>query len=113
RIGRSGAHNIQVRAPRGRWRPEAEDPLADVAGKIDCVFVDAPCTGTGTWRRNPDAKWRLRPGALKERIGEQQVVLDRASALARPGGRVVYATCSVLAEENDDAVAAFLSRHPD
>ncbi len=111
RITRSGAHNIQVRAPKGRWAPGGPDPLADLEGKVDCIFVDAPCTGCGTWRRNPDAKWRLRPGALVERIKDQTVVLDRAARLAKPGGRIVYVTCSLLAEENDEAVAGFLKRH--
>jgi 16S rRNA (cytosine967-C5)-methyltransferase len=111
RIIRSGAHNIQVKAPKGRWTPGGIDPLADLEGKVDCVFVDAPCTGCGTWRRNPDAKWRLRPGALAERIKDQTTVLDRAARLTKPGGRIVYVTCSLLGEENDDAVAGFLKRH--
>jgi 16S rRNA (cytosine967-C5)-methyltransferase len=107
RLTRSGARNVQVRSPKLR----NEDAVADLAGAADCVFVDAPCTGSGTWRRNPDAKWRLRPGALAERIKEQAAVLDRAAALVRPGGRIVYVTCSVLPQENDTAVDAFLSRH--
>ncbi|MDJ1160189.1 MFS transporter [Chelatococcus sp. SYSU_G07232] len=111
RIGRSGAANVEVRAPKGRYDPKRPDPLADLAGTVDCVLVDAPCTGTGTWRRNPDAKWRLRPGSLAERAKDQQVVLARAAALVKPGGRIVYVTCSLLPEENDEAVAGFLSRH--
>ena len=67
------------------------------------MLVDAPCTGIGTWRRNPDAKWRLRPGSLEARRQEQAAVLDRAAGLVKPGGRIVYVTCSVLPEENDDA----------
>jgi 16S rRNA (cytosine967-C5)-methyltransferase len=74
------------------------------------VLVDAPCTGCGTWRRNPDAKWRLRPGSLEIRRREQAAVLDRAARLVRPGGRVVYVTCSVLPEENDAAMAALIER---
>jgi 16S rRNA (cytosine967-C5)-methyltransferase len=112
RLARSGAHNVQVRTPRGRWIPGGPDPLDDLAGRIDCVFVDAPCTGVGTWRRNPDAKWRLRPGALAERVRDQAVVLDRATRLVRPGGRIVYVTCSLLPEENDEAVEGFLARTP-
>jgi len=77
------------------------------------VLIDAPCTGTGTWRRNPDAKWRVRPGALAERLKEQAAVLDRAAPLVKPGGRIAYVTCSVLAEENGDQVQGFLARHPD
>ena len=106
RLKRAGARNVQVRTPRGR-----ADAVADLDGRIDCVLVDAPCTGSGTWRRNPDAKWRLRPGTLEVRRREQAAVLDRAARLARPGGRIVYVTCSVLPEENDEAVADFLARH--
>ena len=84
--------------------------MTDLDGKIDCVLVDAPCTGIGTWRRNPDAKWRLRPGSLEMRRKEQAAVLDRAARLVKPGGRIVYVTCSVLPEENDDAVSGLLSR---
>jgi 16S rRNA (cytosine967-C5)-methyltransferase len=106
RIARAGARNIQVRTPRG-----AADVLGDLAGRTDLVLIDAPCTGAGTWRRNPDAKWRVRPGALAERIKDQVAALDRAAALVRSGGRIAYVTCSVLAEENDDQVRAFLARH--
>ena len=101
RIARAGARNIQVRTPRG-----AADVLADLAGRADLVLIDAPCTGTGTWRRNPDAKWRVRPGALAERLKEQAPLLDRAAALVKPGGRIAYVTCSVLSEENGDQVRA-------
>lgn len=113
RLDRSGATCVEVRSPRGRWQPGGPEPLEDVAGKADLVLVDAPCTGTGTWRRNPDAKWRLRPGGLAERMKDQQTVLERAATLVRPGGRIVYITCSVLPEENEDAVAQFLLRHPE
>jgi 16S rRNA (cytosine967-C5)-methyltransferase len=108
RIARAGARNIQVRTPRG-----AADVLSDLAGRADLVLIDAPCTGIGTWRRNPDAKWRIRPGALAERLKQQQAALDRAVGLLKPGGRVAYVTCSVLAEENGDQVRAFAGRHPD
>ncbi|HKM87823.1 MAG TPA: RsmB/NOP family class I SAM-dependent RNA methyltransferase [Xanthobacteraceae bacterium] len=108
RIARAGARNIQVRTPRGET-----DVLADLAGRIDVVLIDAPCTGTGAWRRNPDAKWRVRPGALAERVKQQEVLLDRAAALVKAGGRIAYVTCSVLQEENADQVRGFLSRHPD
>lgn len=107
RLARAGARNVQVRTPRG-----TTDVLADLAGTADLVLIDAPCTGTGTWRRNPDAKWRVRPGALAERVKEQAAVLDRAVALTKPGGRIAYITCSVLAEENSDQVCDFLARHP-
>jgi 16S rRNA (cytosine967-C5)-methyltransferase len=108
RISRAGARNIQVRTPRGE-----ADVLADLEGRIDLALIDAPCTGTGAWRRNPDAKWRVRPGALAERINQQEVLLDRAAALVKAGGRIAYVTCSVLQEENGDQVRAFLSRHRD
>jgi 16S rRNA (cytosine967-C5)-methyltransferase len=107
RIERAGAHNIQVRTPKGQ-----EVALGDFAERADLVLIDAPCTGSGAWRRNPDAKWRVRPGALAIRCKEQAAVLDAAAALAKPGGRVVYITCSVLAEENGDQVRGFLTRHP-
>jgi 16S rRNA (cytosine967-C5)-methyltransferase len=107
RIERAGAHNIQVRTPRGDT-----DALADLAGRADLVLIDAPCTGIGTWRRNPDAKWRVRPGALEVRGKEQAAVLDRAVDLVKPGGRIVYITCSLLEEENGEQVRSFLRRHP-
>jgi 16S rRNA (cytosine967-C5)-methyltransferase len=110
RLDRAGARNVQVRIPTGRG---GSDVLADLAGRADLIMIDAPCTGTGAWRRNPDAKWRIRPGALTERLKEQQSVLERAATLAKPGGRIAYVTCSVLPEENNDQVVAFLTRHPD
>ena len=108
RIARAGTRNIQVRTPRGET-----DILADLVGRADLVLIDAPCTGTGTWRRNPDAKWRMRPGALAERQKQQATLLDRAVALTKPGGRIAYITCSVLAEENGDQIKAFTGRHGD
>jgi 16S rRNA (cytosine967-C5)-methyltransferase len=105
RVKRAGVRNVQVRTSRGR-----ADAVADLDGKIDCVLVDAPCTGSGTWRRNPDSKWRLRPGSLETRRREQAAVLDRAARLVKSGGRIVYVTCSVLPEENDQGLTAFLER---
>jgi 16S rRNA (cytosine967-C5)-methyltransferase len=105
RIARAGARNIQVRTPRGE-----ADMLGDLAGRADLVLIDAPCTGTGTWRRNPDAKWRVRPGALVERVKEQAALLDRAVALTKVGGRIAYVTCSVLDDENGEQVRAFVGR---
>jgi 16S rRNA (cytosine967-C5)-methyltransferase len=107
RLTRAGVRNVQVRTPKGR----VDEPLEDLAGRIDLVVVDAPCTGIGTWRRNPDTKWRVRPGALDERMKDQDLVLDRAARLVKPGGRIGYITCSVLPRENDARVAAFLERH--
>ncbi len=77
------------------------------------MLIDAPCTGTGAWRRNPDAKWRMRPGALEQRQKEQAEILDRAVPLLKAGGRIAYVTCSVLDEENGAQVRAFLARHPE
>ena len=110
RLRRAGAR-AEVRTPRGGRA--APDVLADLDGAADLVLVDAPCTGTGTWRRNPDAKWRLRPGSLATRQAEQTTVLDRAARLLKPGGRLVYVTCSLLPEENDDAVTGLLGRRAD
>jgi 16S rRNA (cytosine967-C5)-methyltransferase len=107
RLKRSGARNVQVRTPRS-----VGSQLDDLAGRIDLVLIDAPCTGIGTWRRNPDAKWRMRPGALEQRINEQTKVFDRAVSLLKPDGRIAFITCSVLQEENADQVRAFLTRHP-
>jgi 16S rRNA (cytosine967-C5)-methyltransferase len=106
RLERAGARNVQVRTPRG-----GVDVLADLAGRADLVLIDAPCTGSGSWRRNPDAKWRVRPGALEQRMKEQHAALERAPALLKPGGRIAYVTCSVLDEENGAQVRDFLSRH--
>ncbi|GIK50877.1 MAG: MFS transporter [Alphaproteobacteria bacterium] len=106
RAERAGVRNLQIRAPS-----RTRDVLADLHARMDIVFVDAPCTGSGTWRRNPDSKWRLRPNALAKRRQEQQDALKLAAPLVRPGGRLVYVTCSVLPEENEDAVAAFLASY--
>ena len=108
RLERSGARNVQVRTPRG----DAEI-LTDLTGHADLVLIDAPCTGTGAWRRNPDAKWRVRPGALAERLKDQAETLDRAVPLVKPGGRIAYVTCSVLDDENGAQVKAFVARHPE
>jgi len=105
RIARAGARNIQVRTPRGE-----ADVVADLNGRADLVLIDAPCTGTGTWRRNPDAKWRVRPGALGERVKQQAALLDRAATLVKAGGRIAYITCSTLDDENGDQVRAFIGR---
>ena len=107
RLKRAGVRNAQVM--------EAGDigALGGLAGRFDLVFADAPCSGSGTWRRRPDAKWRLKPEALAARIEEQRAVLKLAAPLVRPGGRVAYVTCSVLPEENDAQVAWFLKENPE
>ncbi|MDR3409055.1 MAG: RsmB/NOP family class I SAM-dependent RNA methyltransferase [Methylovirgula sp.] len=108
RLERAGTRNVQVRTPR-----RGQDVLADVEGHCDLVLVDAPCTGTGTWRRNPDAKWRIRPGALEQRLKEQDEVLESAARYVKPGGRLIYVTCSLLPAENEARIAAYLARHAD
>ena len=112
RLSRAGVHNAEVRTPKGTIKG-ADDPLADIKASADLVLIDAPCSGTGTWRRNPDAKWRMRPGALEIRIKDQVEVLDRASRMVKSGGRIAYITCSVLPEENAEQVRAFVARHPE
>jgi 16S rRNA (cytosine967-C5)-methyltransferase len=106
RLSRAGVHNCEVRTPKGEG-----DALADIRASADLVMIDAPCTGTGTWRRNPDAKWRMRPGALEVRLKAQEEVLDRAAGLVKPGGRIAYVTCSVLSAENTGQIRRFLARH--
>jgi len=108
RLSRAGVHNAEVRTPKG-----AADPLADIKASADLVVIDAPCSGTGTWRRNPDAKWRMRHSALDIRLKDQLEVLDRAAPMVKPGGRIAYITCSVLSEENSEQVRSFLARHPE
>ncbi len=107
RLSRAGVHNCDVRTPKGE-----SDALSDIRSSADLVVIDAPCTGTGTWRRNPDAKWRVRPGALEVRLKSQSEVLDRAAGLVKPGGRIAYVTCSVLKSENGGQIRQFLARHP-
>jgi 16S rRNA (cytosine967-C5)-methyltransferase len=123
RLERAGARNVQLRTPKrpppipspasGGGLGRGNDALADLNGRMDLVLIDAPCTGTGSWRRNPDAKWRMRPGALEQRLKEQVAILDSAAMLPKPGGRIAYVTCSVLDEENGAQVRGFLARHPD
>ena len=108
RLERAGVRNVQVRPPRS-----VGDEVTDLAGRIDLVLIDAPCTGTGSWRRNPDAKWRIRPGALEQRMKDQTTILDRAVGLVKPAGRLAYVTCSVLDEENGGQIRAFRARHPE
>ncbi|HVX37605.1 MAG TPA: RsmB/NOP family class I SAM-dependent RNA methyltransferase [Hyphomicrobium sp.] len=107
RIKRAGVRNVQV------LRAGDEAALEALGPRFDVVLADAPCTGTGTWRRRPDAKWRLKPEALAARQTEQRSVLARAASLVKPGGRLVYVTCSILPEENVEQVAAFLKTHGD
>ncbi len=87
--------------------------LGDLVGMADAVLVDAPCSGTGTWRRNPEARWRLTPARLERLIAEQARLLDLAAMLVRPGGSLVYVVCSVLPDEGEGVLAGFRARHPE
>jgi 16S rRNA (cytosine967-C5)-methyltransferase len=106
RAQRAGVRNLQVRSP---FHPDA---LADLDGRMDLVFADAPCTGSGVWRRHPDAKWRLTPAQLAARMAEQDAVLASAGPFVKAGGRLIYVTCSLFANENEDRIAAFLAERP-
>lgn len=102
---RAGADMIELRPPN---KGGGASVLSDLKGKMDRVLIDAPCTGTGTWRRKPDAKWRLSEKSLERRMNEQAKVLEQAADYVRDSGYLVYVTCSVLAEENEAPVYAFL-----
>ena len=105
RVKRAGARNVQIHG--------ADADLSALEGRMDRVLVDAPCSGSGTWRRRPETKWRLSEQTLERRMDDQAAVLDRARAFVRPGGYIVYVTCSVLPQENEGAVDAFLERSPE
>ena len=107
RLKRAGARNVQV------LTAGEAGALAGLEGKMDLVVIDAPCTGSGVWRRRPDAKWRLTQDMLEARLAEQRAVLDEGALLVKPGGRLAYITCSVLPQENSEQVTAFRARHPD
>jgi len=108
RLRRAGVHNVErhLLVSGDKWAKRR-------AGSFDRVLVDAPCSGTGTWRRNPDARIRLQPVDLTELHVKQAEILDRAASLVKPGGRLVYATCSLLPGENARQVEAFLARRPE
>jgi 16S rRNA (cytosine967-C5)-methyltransferase len=105
RLKRAGARNVQV------MDAGDEAALLALGPRFDLVLVDAPCSGSGTWRRKPDSKWRLKPANLPERQGEQRDALELGARLVKPGGTLAYVTCSVLPEENTDQIAAFLASH--
>lgn len=109
RLKRSGLSNVHPQ----RIASENDAKVKRLRGKIDRVLVDAPCTGLGTLRRNPDLKARQDETALAELNAKQIAILDAAASLVKPGGRLVYGTCSLLAEENEDIVAQFLASHPE
>jgi 16S rRNA (cytosine967-C5)-methyltransferase len=107
RLVRAGLGNVEPRLldPRREW-----ERLSDLAGRADVVLVDAPCSGTGTWRRNPELRWRLSPERLERLVRVQSELLDLAARLVRPGGLLVYAVCSLLAEEGRDQAQSFTRR---
>jgi 16S rRNA (cytosine967-C5)-methyltransferase len=103
RLARSGLSNVHPAA----IAHERDDRIKRLAGKIDRVLVDAPCSGLGTLRRNPDLKWRQSPEAVQEMATKQLAILRSAARMLKPGGRLVYATCSLLREENEAVAQAF------
>lgn len=105
RLKRAATRNVQIR--------EAGAPLDDLEGRMDAVLIDAPCSGTGVWRRRPDAKWRLSARALADRVAEQTALLAGAVRFVRPGGRLVYVTCSLLPEENGAQVDTLIEAMPE
>ena len=104
RLKRAGVRNAQVHGP--------DDDLSDLTGRMDRVVVDAPCTGSGTWRRHPHAKWKLSKEMLETRLTEQEEVLSEAAPFVRPGGYLVYITCSILPEENENQINSFIEDNP-
>lgn len=105
RLKRAGTRNVQVHDGLAALKP--------LVGKFDRVLIDAPCTGTGTWRRRPDTKWRLTEKNLGERVAQQREVLEAACVYVRPGGHLAYVTCSLLPHENQEQVKGFLADHPE
>jgi 16S rRNA (cytosine967-C5)-methyltransferase len=109
RLARSGLSNVYAT----QIAHENDDRIKRLRGKIDRVLVDAPCTGLGTLRRNPDLKWRQSPKAIEELQAKQKAILHSAARLLKPGGRLVYATCSLMPAENEVVAQAFSAEHPD
>ena len=109
RLARSGLSNVYP----VQISNERDERVKRLAGKIDRVLVDAPCSGLGTLRRNPDLKWRQSPDSVRELHDKQLAILNGASRLLKPGGRLVYATCSLLDAENESVAQAFAEAHPD
>src|SRR5437867_7403200 len=109
RARRAGVHNWEARSV-----PESSDArIADLRGSADVVLVDAPCSGLGALRRNPDARWRLTPEEVDSFPPRQREILERYSRLVKPAGRLVYATCSINRRENEEVRATFLAAHPE
>jgi len=109
RLARAGLSNVHPQL----IADEGDSRVRRLAGKVDRVLVDAPCSGLGTLRRSPDLKWRQTPGTTEEMKAKQASILAAAAQLVRPGGRLVYGTCSPLEEENEGIVESFLAAHPD
>lgn len=105
RIKRAGIRNAQVHSP--------DDDMSELVGKMDRVVVDAPCTGTGTWRRHPHAKWKLSREMLETRLTEQDEALSEAAPFVKPGGFLIYITCSILPEENENQITSFIDDNPE
>ena len=106
RLKRNNVHNVQVRAP-------GAGVLDDLAGKMDRVVLDAPCTGSGTWRRQPHAKWKLTAEQVAQRVAEQAAILEDGARYVKPGGTLVYITCSILHDENGGQMERFMDAHPE
>jgi 16S rRNA (cytosine967-C5)-methyltransferase len=105
RLKRAETRNVQVHP--------AKSDLSALEGKMDCVLIDAPCTGAGTWRRRPDAKWRLSAAQLAQRCSEQAGILEAAKKYVKPGGRLVYVTCSLFPSENAEQIERFRAANPE
>lgn len=112
RARRDGVHNVRTQVIPAEG-PEADAALEPLVGKADRVLVDAPCSGTGTFRRKPDARYRLTPEMIADHVARQKRLLERFSRMVKPGGRLIYGTCSVLREENEAVVEDFLAKHPE
>jgi 16S rRNA (cytosine967-C5)-methyltransferase len=107
RARRCGIHNVRAQLL------QPDEVPAKLLGQMDAILIDAPCSGTGVLRRNPDAKWKITPEMVREMAAKQKQIINQYAQLLKPGGRLVYATCSLLAEENEEVVQAFLAQHPE
>jgi len=107
RARRCGIHSVRIQLLQPNESPQ------NLPGEMDAILIDAPCSGTGVLRRNPDAKWKITPEMVREMAAKQKQIINQYAPLLKPGGRLVYATCSLLAEENVEVVQAFLNGHPD
>jgi 16S rRNA (cytosine967-C5)-methyltransferase len=113
RLQRAGARNVERRMLATSQDGDGDPFVEENAGSFDRVLIDAPCTGVGAWRRQPDSRWRLSEHALAQRTHDQDRILAQAAKLVKPGGRLVYATCSLLPQENRERTWDFQSAHPE